>query len=60
MWARRDHMIDPTIRVKAIVAYVFEKFLESVPDDFEEGCCLRLPYPPNADKGSLVRTRDIP
>ena len=47
------HMIDPTIRVKAIVAYVFEKFLESVPDDFEkrEGLLFvgGFAHPPNAD-----------
>ena len=54
-YVERDaiHMIDPTIRVKAIVAYVFEKFLESVPDDFEkrEGLLFvgGFAHPPNAD-----------
>lgn len=45
--------IDPTIRVKAIAAYVFEKFLNHIPDDFErrEGLLFvgGFAHPPNAD-----------
>lgn len=54
-YVERDaiHMIDPEIRVKAIVAYVFEKFLDSIPDDFEkrEGLLFvgGFAHPPNAD-----------
>lgn len=54
-YVERDaiHMIDPAIRVKAIVAYVFERFLPSVPDDFEsrEGLLFvgGFAHPPNAD-----------
>ena len=54
-YVERDaiHQIDPSIRVKAIVAYVFEKFLTSIPDDFEkrEGLLFvgGFAHPPNAD-----------
>ncbi len=45
--------VDPNIRVKAIVAYVFEKFLDAIPDDFErrEGLLFvgGFAHPPNAD-----------
>lgn len=47
------HMIDPAIRVKAIIAYVFERFLTTIPDDFEgrEGLLFvgGFAHPPNAD-----------
>lgn len=54
--------VNPKIRVKAIVAYVFEKFLESIPDDFErrEGLLFvgGFAHPPNAD-AVLWFARDI-
>lgn len=47
------HQIDPSIPVKAIVAYVFERFLNHIPDDFEkrEGLLFvgGFAHPPNAD-----------
>lgn len=47
------HQIEPSIQVKAIVAYVFEKFLNQIPDDFEkrEGLLFvgGFAHPPNAD-----------
>ena len=47
------HQIEPSIRVKAIVAYAFDKFLTSIPDDFEkrEGLLFvgGFAHPPNAD-----------
>lgn len=54
-YVERDaiHRMDPSIRVKAIVAYVYEKFPASVPDDFErrEGLLFvgGFAHPPNAD-----------
>lgn len=45
--------IDPDIKVKAIVAYVYEKFLDSIPDDFakREGLLFvgGFAHPPNTD-----------
>ncbi|WP_077612314.1 glycosyltransferase [Clostridium sp. Marseille-P2415] len=47
------HQIEPSINVKAIVAYVFEKFLNHIPADFEkrEGLLFvgGFAHPPNAD-----------
>ncbi|WP_312504018.1 glycosyltransferase [Lacrimispora sp.] len=47
------HEIEPSIHVKAIVAYVYEKFLNHIPDDFEkrEGLLFvgGFAHPPNAD-----------
>lgn len=54
-YVERDaiHQIEPSIRVKAIVAYVFDKFLTSIPEDFEkrEGLLFvgGFAHPPNAD-----------
>jgi GT2 family glycosyltransferase len=54
-YVERDaiHEIEPSIHVKAIVAYVFEKFLNHIPDDFEEREGLLFvggfAHPPNAD-----------
>lgn len=56
------HQIEPSIPVKAIVAYVFEKFLNYIPDDFEkrEGLLFvgGFAHPPNAD-AVLWFARDI-
>ncbi|MEY8354070.1 glycosyltransferase [Lachnospiraceae bacterium 54-53] len=47
------HQIEPSIRVKAIVAYVYETFLNHIPEDFEkrEGLLFvgGFAHPPNAD-----------
>ena len=47
------HEIEPSIHVKAIVAYVYENFLKQIPDDFEkrEGLLFvgGFAHPPNAD-----------
>jgi GT2 family glycosyltransferase len=54
-YVERDaiHEIEPSIPVKAIVAYVFDKFLNQIPDDFEkrEGLLFvgGFAHPPNAD-----------
>lgn len=54
-YVERDaiHAIDPSIPVKAIVAYVFERFLDNIPEDFEkrEGLLFvgGFAHPPNAD-----------
>ena len=54
-YVERDaiHEIEPSIHVKAIVAYVFEKFLNHIPDNFEEREGLLFvggfAHPPNAD-----------
>ncbi len=54
-YVERDaiHEIEPSIHVKAIVAYVFEKFLNQIPDNFEEREGLLFvggfAHPPNAD-----------
>lgn len=47
------HEIEPSVPVKAIVAYVFDKFLNHIPSDFEkrEGLLFvgGFAHPPNAD-----------
>lgn len=54
-YVERDaiHEIEPSIHVKAIVAYVFEKFLNHIPENFEEREGLLFvggfAHPPNAD-----------
>ncbi|RFZ80881.1 glycosyltransferase [Lacrimispora amygdalina] len=56
------HEIEPSVPVKAIVAYVFDKFLNHIPDDFEkrEGLLFvgGFAHPPNAD-AVLWFARDI-
>lgn len=56
--------IDPSIQVKAIVAYVFEKFLGHVMDDFEkrEGLLFvgGFAHPPNADAVTWFATEIFP
>ena len=46
-------LIEPRVKVKAIVAYVYEQFLNMIPDDFEkrEGLLFvgGFAHPPNAD-----------
>ena len=47
------HEIEPSVPVKAIVAYVFDRFLNQIPNDFEkrEGLLFvgGFAHPPNAD-----------
>lgn len=54
--------LEPSLRVKAIIAYVFDKFLTNIPEDFErrEGLLFvgGFAHPPNAD-GVLWFAREI-